>query len=277
MTARLLSVALVSVTAVLAAPVFLHGYAVWSTTEEFSFGYLVPPISLALLWWRRASIRRSVGAGANAALLLIVPAIGLYITSNRLGIHALAGLALPALLIGEVAYLFGWRTAREVAFPIGFLVFGLALFRGLLDSVGFALQGATAVGAYTLAHAVGIPVVRDGLVLSSQSFAFIVAETCSGMSSLVSLVALAALWTYVAEGSPRARLAVVLSALPLVLVANSTRVALVLLVADLMGQDVALGFFHGASSVVLFGLALAGLIFVSRAVGCKAFASVPAS
>jgi len=178
-------------------------------------------------------------------------------------------------LIGEVVYLFGWRTGREVAFPIGFLAFGLALFRGLLDSVGFALQGATAVGAYTLAHAVGIPVIRDGLVLSSQTFAFIVADTCSGMSSLVSLLALAALWTYVAQGSLRARSAVVLSTLPLVLIANSTRVALVLLVAQLMGQDAALGFFHSASSFVLFGLAVAGLMFVSRVVGCRAF--VPAT
>jgi exosortase len=269
---RLLALAIGCLTVLLAAPVFVHAYVVWSTTEEFSFGYLVPVVSIALLIWRRAAIRRTAGQGAVAGLAIVVVALGLDVAAGRLGIHALAGLALPALVIGEVVFLFGWRAGREVAFPVGFLVFGLALFRGLLDSVGFALQGVTAVGAYTLAHAMGLPVIRDGLILSSQTFAFIVAEQCSGMSSLVSLLALAALWTYVAQGSIRARLAVIASALPLVVIANSTRVALVLLVAQLMGQDAALGFFHSASSLVLFGMALCGLIFVSRIVGCKAFA-----
>jgi exosortase len=169
-------------------------------------------------------------------------------------------------------YLFGWAAGREVAFPLGFLGFGLGLFRGLLDSVGFALQGTTALGAATLAHGLGVPVVHAGLVLSSDSFAFIVAEPCSGMSSLVSLLALAALWTYVAKGSVPARLAVIASVFPLVIIANSTRVALVLLVASRFGQDAAVGFFHGASSLVLFALALGGLMLVSRLVGCRAFA-----
>jgi exosortase/archaeosortase family protein len=62
---------------------------------------------------------------------------------------------------------------------------------------------------------------------------------------------------------------VLLSVAPLTIAANSTRVALVLLVANLFGQEAALGFFHGASSLVLFGLALSGLLAISRVVGCR--------
>jgi exosortase/archaeosortase family protein len=62
---------------------------------------------------------------------------------------------------------------------------------------------------------------------------------------------------------------VVLSVIPLVVLANTTRVTLVLLVASAFGQDAAVGFFHGASSLVLFGLALGGLLCVSRIVGCR--------
>jgi exosortase/archaeosortase family protein len=65
-----------------------------------------------------------------------------------------------------------------------------------------------------------------------------------------------------------ARLAVILSVLPLVVIANTTRVALVLLVASHFGQDAAVGFFHGASSLLLFGISLGGLVLVSRMVGC---------
>lgn len=261
---------------VLVAPALGHAVQVWSTTEEFSFGFLVPPVSALLLWWRRAAVRQSLGAGRSGGLLVVLPALAVYLLAERAQIHALAGASVPPLLIGVAVYLWGWRTGRELAFPIGFLIFGLALFRGLLDSVGFAMQGVTAVAAGALVQDLGVAVRRDGLVLASDNFAFIVAETCSGMSSLVSLLALAALWTYLTRGSAIARAAIIISTLPLVVVANSLRVALVLLVATWYGQDAAMGFFHNLSSLVLFGVALGGLILVSRAVGCRAFLHTPA-
>jgi exosortase len=263
------AVVLVAVAAALVAPAFVHAYEVWSTTEEFSFGFLIPPISIGLIVWRRATIRRSVGRGANTGLLLALPSLAIYLLAHRIELHALGGLMVPPLLIGATVYLVGWNTGREIAFPVAFLAFGLGVFRGLLDSVGFVLQEITAYGASLLAHGVGIPVIRDGLILSSDTFAFVVAEPCSGMSSLLSLLALGALWTHVAKGPLPARLVVIASILPLVVVANSTRVALVLVVASWFGQDAALGFFHSVSSLILFGMALIGLMLVSRSVGCK--------
>jgi exosortase len=262
---------LVLATAVLVAPAFVHAFGVWSTTEEFSFGYLIPVISIGLLIWKRQAIKLTMGRGATTGLVIVLPALAVYLLAQRIEINALAGIAVPPLLVGVVVFLFGWAAGRAVAFPLGFLVFGLGLFRGLLDSVGFALQGITATGAATLANGIGLNVARDGLVLTSDRFAFIVAEPCSGMSSLVSLLALSALWTYVTRGSLSARTAVVLSTVPLVIVANSLRVTLVMLVAAIFGQDVAVGFFHSASSLVLFGIALGGLILVSRMVGCSLF------
>ncbi len=250
-------------------PAFAHAIEVWSTTEEFSYGYLIPLVSIGVIFFRRQALLSSIGRGALGGLVIVIASLATLIAAERLGIHALAGIAVSPLLFGAAVYLWGWSAGRMLAFPFGFLVFGLGVFRGLLDTVGFALQGITAVGAGTLASLVGVPVARDGLVLTSDRFAFIVAEPCSGMSSLVSLLALAALWTYVARGSVTARAAVLLSVAPLAIFANSARVTMVLVVAHWFGQDAAIGFFHGASSLVLFGLALGGLVAVSRLVGCQ--------
>jgi exosortase len=255
-------------TLALVVPAFAHAVDVWSTTEEFSYGFLIAPVSLAVIWWRRTELRRSLGRGAAAGLAIVVISLLFYLGGERLGIHAITGLSVSPLLFGAAVYLWGWRTGRVLAFPFAFLAFGLGVFRGLLDTVGFALQGITAFGAGTLAQTIGLPVVRDGL-LTSDRFAFIVADTCSGMSSLVSLLALAALWVYAARGTVPARLAVLLSVVPLTIIANTLRVTLVLVVANWLGQDAAIGFFHGASSLVLFGLALSGLVGVSRLVGCR--------
>jgi exosortase len=260
-------------TGALLAPAFAHAFVVWSTTPEFSFGFLVIPTSVGLLWWERNQIRASMAGarGAPSGLVLVIASLTVYFAAWRMDIHALAGLSVPPLLCGMLAYLFGWRVTRPAGFPIGFLAFGLGLFRGLMDTLGFALQGVTAFGAEVLAHMLGIPVARDGLVLASDRFAFIVAESCSGMSSFVSLLALATLWTYASRGSVSARAVVVMSAFPLVVLANSARVALVLLVATWFGQDTALGFFHGASSLVLFGMSVVGMLVVSRSTGCSVF------
>ena len=256
-------------TAALLWPAVMHGIEVWSTTEEFTYGFLIGPIALAVIWWRRKALLASIGPGASPGLVVVAIALLVYLFGERLGIHAIAGLAVSPLLFGAAVYLWGWRAGRVLAFPFAFLAFGLGVYRGLLDTFGFALQGITAVAAAGIAHVAGIAVVRDGLVLSSDRFAFIVADTCSGMSSLVSLLALAALWTYAARGSLPGRLVVLLSVAPLTIAANSFRVALVLLVANSFGQDAALGYFHGASSLVLFGIALTGLLCVSRLVGCR--------
>jgi exosortase len=256
---------------VLLWPALAHAVDVWSTTEEFRYGFLILPMAGLLVWWRREQVARSVGVGTVWGLVITIGALAVYVAAWRMGIHALAGLAVSPLVWGVVVYLFGWRTGQALAFPIGFLVFGLCVFRGLLDSVGFALQHVTAVGAADIVTSLGIPVVRDGLFLTSNRFNFVVAEGCSGMSSLVSLVALAALWTHAAKGSVAARLAVLLSVVPLVIVANSLRVAIVLLIADVLGQDAALGYFHSLSSLVLFGVALIGLVAISRTVRCRPF------
>jgi exosortase len=275
LSARATSAGLLLATVAVVWPAFAHALDVWTTTEEFSYGFLIPPVAALIIWLQRRALHASLGQGARGGLFIVLAALIVYVGAERMGIHALAGIAVSPLLFGASVYLWGWRAGRVLAFPFAFLIFGLGVFRGLLDTVGFALQGITAVGAGTLARLIGLDVVRDGLVLSSDKFAFVVAEPCSGMSSLVSLLALGALWTYAARGSLPRRAAVLGSVIPLAIAANSARVTLVLLVADWFGQDAAIGFFHSFSSLVVFGLALAGLVAFSRLVGCHAFSALP--
>jgi len=254
-------------------PAIAHAIEVWSTDEEFTYGFLILPIAAGIVWFRRDALRRSLGQGRTAGLAIVAASVVVLLISRRTGINNLGGIAVSPLLFGVAVYLWGWPAGRVLAFPCGFLLFGLGLYRGLLNSVGFALQSVTAVGAATISRGMGLDVVRDGLILhsttASPSYEFVVAQTCSGMSSLLSLLSLAALWIYATRGSVPGRAAVIAGVLPLVIIANTTRVALVLVIASRFGEDAALGFFHGLSSLVLFGLALAGLLAVSRLVGCK--------
>jgi exosortase len=250
-------------------PAIVHALELWSTTEEFSYGFLIVPTSAVLVVLRLARVRMLVGAGEQRGLIVSAAGAIVFVIAERVGIHAVAGLAVSPLLFGIVLYLWGRRAAVELAFPCAFLAFGFAAYRGLLDTLGFSLQIVAAYGSAWLTQLAGLPVVRDGLVLHLPTFAFVVAEACSGMSSLLSLLALSSVWIYFADSRAIARIVVVASVLPIVVVANIIRVALVLAVAQAFGQDAATGFFHGASSLVLFGVALGCLLGVSEVVGCR--------
>jgi exosortase len=254
-------------------PAFAHAIEVWLTDEEFTYGFLIPPVAVGMLWWKRDTVHRSLGPGHPAGLAIVLFAVLLTLLSRRTEINNLGGIAVTPLIIGMVVYLWGWRAGRVVTFPATFLIFGLGLYRGLLNSLGFTLQDVTATGAAFAGRLVGLDVVRDGLTLHAATnppqWAFVVAQSCSGMNSLLSLLSLAAVLLFVAVGPLANRTVVIASVLPLVIVANVSRVTLVLLTANSFGQDAALGFFHGASSLVLFGVALAGMLALSRIVGCK--------
>src|SRR4051812_10231675 len=74
-------------------PAFAHAVDVWTTDEEFTYGYLIVPIALALMWWRRHALRRSIGPGRGAGLTIVAAAIALMLISHRTAIHNLAGIA----------------------------------------------------------------------------------------------------------------------------------------------------------------------------------------
>src|SRR5213595_3674390 len=84
-------VVLLAVIALL-APILGHAVEVWSADEEFSYGFLIPPITLGLLWWKRAELRQSVGPGRTSGLLVVVGAVLLILLSRRMSINVLAGI-----------------------------------------------------------------------------------------------------------------------------------------------------------------------------------------
>jgi exosortase len=262
-----LGVALIA--ALLGWPIVAHAIEAWSTNEELTFGFFVVPVALLLIWRRRNVVSHTNSHGTPAGLLIVVVALAALLVCERVAARSPAACAYGLLLWGISVWLWGWPVGRVLAFPISFATFGLALQQTLISPLAFWLQQVTAAAAAAVTPVLGVPIISEGLVLRGNGFAFVVAEACSGMSSLLVLLALSALWLHLFQGTVWARVAVLMSVLPFVVAANTMRVVLVLLVAAAFGQDAALGFFHGASSLVLFGLALAGLLLVTRAVKCR--------
>jgi len=247
--------------------VFGHALDAWRTAEELSFGFLVTPIVLALLWHRRAALRCSRSTGSGPGLIALISGLLLLLVSNRTGIHVLAGISFLPGVVGLTAYLYGITAARLVLFPVALQAVSLSLYRGLLDQVGFTLQGWTAHGATLLATLIGVPVRRSGLDLFVGDQHFVVAQACSGMDSLLALLCLGAVFVGLTPAAPLRRVILMTLVLPIILLANVVRVTLVLALSRPLGAAVTTGAGHHGLDALLF--LIAALLFYAAGLSLR--------
>jgi exosortase len=248
-------------------PVFAHAVTVWRWDQELSFGFLVPPIVLGLLWLRRSSAHAALAMGSNPALLVLAGGLLLLLAGSRTGLHALAGASFLPTVLGAVAYLYGTAVARTALFPVALQTVSLCLYRGLLDDLGFALQGLTARAAASLTAFLGVPVRQVGVDLFVGDHHFVVAQSCSGMDSLLALLCLGLLFAGLAQAAWWRRATLLVLVLPIVVSVNVVRVTLVLALAPSHGTALAAGVGHQVLDAGLFGGA--AVLYYLTAIGLR--------
>lgn len=185
-------------------------------------------------------------------------------------VEFLPQLSLLVTLAGIVLCLWGPRTLRELAFPYAFLLFMVPWPDTLVEFISFPMQLFSAKSATMLIGLAGAPVSRDGVDIHVAQYTFSVAAPCSGMKSLVALLALAALVAHLLEGPQWKRWALFVAGAPLAVLANVVRIAAILGIALLWGAKAAEGFFHGFSGLLVFLVATLALAAVGRALGLRA-------
>jgi exosortase len=154
---------------------------------------------------------------------------------------------------------------RLLAFPLAFLLLMVPLPEILFNRIAFPLQMvASQLGELAIATS-GVPVLREGNVLLLPNRALEVAEACSGIRSLISLVMLAVVLGYFTERRIWARVLIAVAAVPIAVMANAIRVAGTGLASYWISPAAADGFFHTFSGWLMFIVALGGLLAFHRA------------
>jgi len=152
---------------------------------------------------------------------------------------------------------------RALAFPLAYTVFMIPLPGGVIDRLGLPMQLWASGSSAALLRLFGLDVVRSGVNLSVPGFDFQVAQACSGMSSLVALVGVTAVFAYVTRLPLVCKWILFLLALPIALAANVVRITAIGLVGYQWGQEAAMNIFHEWSSPILFVVAVILLFVIS--------------
>jgi exosortase len=167
------------------------------------------------------------------------------------------------LLYGLVLCLLGKEFFRVLFFPITFLLLMIPL--NFLDEVvGFPLRQFVAGATVSLLNWFGIEAYRmgNGTGIYSSVFRFDVADPCSGIRSLMALTTVTAFYGYVTQRAQWKRWVLFLSAMPLAVLGNLSRVLSIALVAEVYGQDLATKVYHDWSGFILFPVALTAMVII---------------
>jgi exosortase len=181
----------------------------------------------------------------------------------------LTRLSLPLVLAGAIGFLAGSRALATIAAPLAFLAIAIPLPELVVNAVTLPLQFiASRIAEVTLAAA-SVPVYRDGNILTLPSATLEVAEACSGLRSLVSLVALGALIAWHTESRLLRRAAIVAAAVPIAIVMNGLRVAATGVVCETFGPRAASGGWHTFTGWITFVVSFAVLVAIQSFVRLK--------
>lgn len=240
----------------------------WSQNENNSHGFIIPLIAAYFLWQRRGRLLDAPVA-PNAAGLLVLVLGGLMLSLGYLATEYFTMRAsLIVILAGLTLALFGTQTFRVVAFPLFFLVFMIPIPMVIYNAVAFPLKLLVSNVSVWVLKAVGVVVLREGNIIMLPDMVLEVADACSGIRSLVSLLALGMAYAVVLPLRTGHRIALVLSAIPIAIVANIIRVIVTGLLVEYVSPDAARGFFHEFAGMAVFAFALA-LLLAAGALLCK--------
>jgi exosortase len=236
----------------------------WASDDDFSHGFFVIPLAGYFLWERRNAFREAPIVPSATGLFVLAASLLVFI-AGRFGAELfLTRVSLIGVVAGSLLFLYGWRHLRVAIFPLAFLLLMIPLPAIIFNQITFPLQGVAArLGEAVIATA-GVPVLREGNILQVPGRALEVAEACSGIRSLMSLIMLAVVLGYFTERRTGPRVLIALAAIPIAIIANAGRVAGTGLTAYWMSPEAADGFFHTFSGWLVFVVALVGLLLVQR-------------
>ena len=226
------------------------------TVEEYSHGYLIPPLAILLLVNRMIDGKISPQSSWLGFFIVTVGVIVGFLSQLGGIVHALPQIYVLSL-IGTVTLFLGAKALRTLAGPLILLLFATPLPTFFYYAISTKMQAASTSLGVIFLDLMNVPVFQDGNIIDLGGYQLNVVEACSGVRYLFPLLCLSFLLAYMFKAPLWKRAVVFLSTAPIAILLNGFRIALIGVTVDLWGSAMAEGVIHESEGVVVF---IAGLL-----------------
>lgn len=228
----------------------------WYNDPNYSHGFIVPLIAGYFLYERRQELLASTSEPSSTGLLVVLfGALQLCIGYLSFELYTMRS-SLIVILAGLILSFFGTRVFRIMLLPLCYLFFMVPLPYIVYDAIAFPLKQLVAKYSVEVLQLMGVVIIREGNVLILPETTLEVADACSGIRSLVSLIALAAAFAFVTQKGVLRRTVMIVAAIPIAILTNGLRVVGTGVLAQYWGAKAAEGFFHEFAGLAVFAVAL---------------------
>jgi len=238
----------------------------WWYDDNYSHGFLIAPLALYFAWESRDQLRAVAIRPNVIGLLGLAGAVGLLIVGILGAELFLSRVSLVASLAAVIVFVCGWATLRILMFPVGFLLLMVPIPTIIFNQIAFPLQLFASRAGELALSTLRVPVLREGNIIVLATTTLEVAEACSGIRSLISLLTLGIVLGHFADQRTWARVVIALATIPVAIVANGLRIAGTGIAAAYIGPQAAEGFFHSFSGWLVFVFAFAMLFVIQRTI-----------
>ena len=229
----------------------------WS--KEFgAYGPIILGTGAWLIWRQAADLKAHAEPGKWwLTTLILVPSLVIYVFGHAFDFLSLETAGVYGAGIAMLQSKLGLRAMFRHWFPFVYLAMAIPPPGSLLADLTGPLKELVSFVSTSVLHGFGIPVAREGVTIYVAQYQLLVEDACSGMNSIVGLVAVSLLYVYLLRAASW-RYALLLAALsiPVAIVANIFRIMTIVLLTYFFGDAVGQGFLHVTSGMVLFVLAL---------------------
>ena len=234
-------------------PSFLWMWDRWFARDSYySHGILIPFVTAFLIWQKRDVLKKIKPETSPWGLRLFFLGIAIHLLSALFRVYFSSGFSLIIVLFGLTLHFYGFKALKEVLFPISFLAFMIPLPMLVITNLSFRLKIFATQIAVGALNNMGLFCVQHGSTIVMRHAYVVVEDACSGLRSLITLMALGSLFAYWMKSSFLKKAILFVSTIPIAVITNVGRIIFLSFVSEIWGTQRAVGPIHEASGIIIF-------------------------
>jgi exosortase len=246
-------------------PTFIWIWDRWTTADTYySHGPLIPIISCFIVWLKRKQLSCLSVTPSNSGWILFITGVLIGAISAVWQVYFSSGFSFVLVLAGLILLFLGKDFLKRLLFPLLFLFFMVPLPLVAISNLSFRLKILASKISVFLVNRIGLQAIQEGSIVKTKHSYLVVEDPCSGIRSLIALIALGCLMAYFSKLSRSKKIILFVSAIPIAILSNVLRITALTLVSEIYGSKAATGTFHDVMGFLVFVFAFTGLTIVAK-------------
>jgi len=229
--------------------------------EEYSHGYLIPLISLFMIWQQKDKLEEMSFNGSWLGIVLVLFGLILFIAGSLGAVVIVISYGFVSVIFGLFLAYTGIKAYKLIIMPLVLLLFMIPLPSFLYGGLSSELQLISSQIGVFIIRLFDISVYLEGNVIDLGVYKLQVVEACSGLRYLFPLMTLGFIAAYFFKVEMWKRVVLFLSTIPITVLMNSIRIGLIGITVEYWGIKMAEGILHDFEGWVVFMGCTAFLVF----------------